>query len=87
MELSRDMNPEDVKGVLFAKGMLTRNEMDRLGLPVMTRKEKNTFILMKIPSKGVGAFDYFMDALQATSEENPVHNELVDLLLKELNNT
>ena len=86
VELCKSMNPEDMKLELFAKGLLTSNEMDRLGLPIMTPGEKSTFILMKLESKGTGAFDYFMDALQATSEQNPAHTELVELLLRELNN-
>lgn len=87
VELCRGMNPEDLKGALFAKNMLTSNEMDRLALPIMTPREKNTFILMKLESKGSGAFDSFVDALQATSEENPSHSELVTLLVREANNS
>ena len=86
VELCRGMNPEDLKGALFARNMLTSNEMDRLALPIMTPKEKNTFILMKLESKGSGAFDSFVDALEATSQENPAHSELVALLVREENN-
>ena len=86
VELNKDMNPEDMMPELYSRKLLTKNEMERLGLPLMTRSEKNTFILIRLQSKGKGAFDYFVDALQATSEENPAHSELVDLLLKELNN-
>lgn len=85
VELCRDMNPEDLKRALFAKNLLTSNELERLSLPIMTTKEKNLFILMKIPSKGPGAFDSFVEALQATSEENPSHDELVHLLRYALN--
>lgn len=85
VELVRDMNPEAMKGALFAKQMLTPDEVDRLGLPTMTRRDKNLFILQKIPSKGMRAFEYFIDCLQNTSEENPVHVELVEQLLREFN--
>ena len=80
----RDMDPEAMKGALFAKQMLTPDEVDRLGLPTMTRRDKNLFILQKIPSKGMRAFEYFIDCLQNTSEENPVHVELVEQLVREL---
>ena len=87
VELGRDMNPDDMKAVLYAKGVLTTDEMDRLELPTMTTKDKNIFILLKIPSKGLDAFGIFIDALQATSKENPVHQELIDLLLAAVNNS
>ena len=87
MELGRDMNPDDMKAVLYAKGVLTTDEMDRLELPTMTTKDKNIFILLKIPSKGLDAFGIFIDALQATSKENPAHQELIDLLLAAVNNS
>ena len=86
VELVRNMNPIDVKDHLYAKRMLTSDELDRLGLPIMTTRDKNTLILMKLESNGSGAFDAFVDTLQATSEENPAHAELVELLVSEANN-
>lgn len=84
VELTRDMNPEDMKRVLFAKQMLTQDELDRLSLPIMTRRDKNLFILQKIPSKGSRAFDFFIDCLQTTADENPVHQDLVETMMREL---
>jgi len=86
VELVRDMDPDAMKGALFARQMLTPDEVERLSLPVMTRRDKNLFILQKMPSKGTKAFDYFIDCLQETSEDNPVHMELIEQLMKELNN-
>ncbi len=87
VELCRDMNTDDLTAALYAKGMLTTNEVQKLGLPIMTNREKNLFIVTKLPSKGPNAFEYFVDALQTTSRENPVHSELIDRLLSALNNT
>lgn len=84
VELCRDMNPDAMKVELYAKKMLTSDEVERIGLPIMTTKDKNLFILQKIPSKGVRAFDYFIDALKSTSEENPSHTELMELLLRQV---
>ena len=84
VELSRDMNPNDMQTALHAKQMLTRDEMERLSLPVMTTREKNMFILSKVPSKGRRAFDLFVDCLQETAESNPVHKELIDQLVRKL---
>lgn len=84
VELSRDMNPDDMKRSLFEKEMLTLNELQRLGLPTMTTLDKNMFILAKIPSKGRQAFDLFVQCLIETSEENPVHKELVTKILTEV---
>ena len=85
MELSRDMNPEDMKRSLFAKQMLTPDELERLGLPNMTTRDKNMFILTKVPGKGRQAFDLFVDCLKETGQENPVHLELVTLIMGEVN--
>ena len=87
VELCRDMNTEDLTEALYAKGVLTTNEVERIRLPVTTTREKNLFILTKLPSKGPKAFDYFVDALQATSRDNPAHSELVDRLMQALNNS
>ena len=84
VELCSKMNPDAMKVALYAKQMLTSDDVDRLGLPIMTKKDKIMFILTKIPSKGLRAFDYFIEALESTSDENPAHNELVDQLLNEL---
>lgn len=86
VELSSKMNPEDMKMALYSRKMLTQSEMEELGIPQST-KNKNLFILLKIPRKGLDAFDHFMDALQETSAENPAHKELVDLLLLTFNNS
>lgn len=84
VEIVKNMNPDAVKGTLYANRMLTDDELERLGLPVMTTRDKNFFILQKLPSKGLRAFDYFIEALRSTAEENPAHNELAELLLSKV---
>lgn len=86
VELSESMNAEDMTTTLYANNMLTKDEVDELRIPQSTRN-RNLYILLKVPSKGLRAFDYFVDALQATSWDNPSHKELVDLLMKTLNNS
>ena len=86
VELTRDMNPDHMKLSLFAKQLLTTDEMERINLPTMTTRDKNMFILMKLPSKGRQAFDLFMDCLKETSEENRSHSELVSQIMLEVNN-
>lgn len=86
VELVRDMNPEAMKIELYARKMLTSDELERIGLPIMTHKDKNLFILQVIPTKGTRAFDYFIDALEATSGENPVHDTLLKELLHQVHN-
>lgn len=85
VELCRDMNPEDMKRALFAKQLLTMDELERIDLPTHTTRDKNMFILQRIPTKGAKAFDIFINCLQETSRENPPHNDLIRDLLKELN--
>ena len=87
MELTRDMNPDDMKRALFAKQMLSPDELERIDLPSMTRRDKNLFILQKIPAKGSKAFDFFVDCLQSTASENPVHSDLVEMIFSELRKT
>ncbi len=86
VELCRDMNPDDMKRSLFAKQLLTPDEVEQIDLPIRTRRDKNMFILLKIPTKGMRAFDIFVDCLKDTSLENPVHEDLVHQLLQELEN-
>ncbi len=50
-----------------------------------TRKDKNMFILQKIPTKGMRAFDIFVTCLQETSLDNPVHEDLIVSLMREVN--
>lgn len=84
VELVNDMNPKALRVALYAKKMLTPDEVERLQLPVMTSRDQNMFILQKVPTKGSRAFDLFVDCLQETSEENPIHEELAEQLVKEL---
>ena len=84
VELSSDMNPDDMRRALYAKQMLTRDEVEQLSLPGMTTRDKNMFLLLKIPSKGIRAFDYFVDCLQETAGDNPNHHDLVEQLLRKL---
>ena len=83
VELSGSMNPEAMMTALYAVNMLTKSELEELRIPQST-KNKNLTILLKVPTKGLDGFDHFVSALQSTSEENPSHVELVDLLMKTL---
>ena len=87
VELCRDMNTDDLTAALYAKGLLTTDEVEMLGLPIKTNREKNLYIVTKLPSKGPKAFKIFVEALKSTSVENPVHCDLVELILQSLNNT
>ena len=87
VELCQHMNPDDMKRVLFSKQMLTPDELERVDLPTHTTRDKNMFILQRIPTKGMRAFDLFIDSLQETSASNPVHGDLVQQLLREVNNS
>ena len=84
VELTRDMNPDSMKGPLYSCQLLTADEVERLSLPTMTHRDKNMFILMKLPSKGRQAFDLFADCLKQTAEENPAHLELVKQIMSEV---
>ena len=84
VELVRDLNPDLIRGSLFSRHMLTRDEMERLGLPVMTTRDKNHLILQVLPTKGRNAFDLFVESLQDTSRENPTHQDLADTLVAKL---
>ena len=75
------MNPDDMKGALYSCQLLTADELERVGLPTMTHRDKNMFILMKLPSKGRQAFDLFVDCLKDTAEDNPAHLELVKQIM------
>lgn len=83
VELSRGMNPEAMMTALYAANMLTKTELEELQMPQTTRN-KNLTILLKVPTKGLDGFDHFVSALQSTSEENPSHLELVELLMDTL---
>lgn len=83
VDLIKNMNPDDMKHALFARKLLTPDELERLSLP-QTTKDKNTFILQQIPRKGRDAFDLFVDCLQDTVGENPAHQELYISLIREL---
>ncbi len=77
VELTDYMNPEDMKRSLFAKQLLTADELERVSLSHMTTRDKNMFILTRLPSKGRQAFDLFMDCLKETGVTNPAHLNLV----------
>ncbi len=85
VELTDFMNPEDMKRSLFAKQLLTADELERVSLSHMTTRDKNMFILAKLPSKGRQAFDLFMDCLRETADENPAHLDLVSQIMREIN--
>lgn len=81
VELTDYMNPEDMKRSLFARQLLTADEMERVSLAHMTTRDKNMFILTKLPSKGRQAFDLFMECLRETGDDNPSHRDLVSQIL------
>ena len=84
VELVNNMNPDQLRPHLFQKCLLTRDEQERVSLPVMTTMDKNMFILQRIPSKGSDAFDLFVECLQETVEAVPAHQQLVEGLFVKL---
>ena len=64
------MIPEAMKGALFAKQMLTPDEVDRLNWPTNhDEKRQESLHPPEDTLKGMRAFEYFIDCLQNTSEE------------------
>ena len=76
VELVRDMDPNSLKHVMYARNLLNSDELERIDLPLMTTKDKNLFILKVLPTKGSQAFGLFLGCLEETGRENPVHLEL-----------
>ena len=83
VELVKFMNPDLLRPVLFEKRLLTRDETEQLALPGKTTRDKNMLILQHIPTKGTKAFDFFLEALQETSQEQPSHTQLLDAILSD----
>ena len=79
-KLMCNLNIEDLVPVLFAKGLLTADEFDRLTnlAMVMTRREKVSFVLKLLNTKGPTAHLLFVTCLEQKSE-NPSHKELLCL--------
>ncbi|CAI8048343.1 hypothetical protein GBAR_LOCUS26685, partial [Geodia barretti] len=59
VSLTDNMNPGLLGPYLYSKKLLTHDEFERLQLPTMTTRDRNLFILQKIPTKGSRAFDLF----------------------------
>jgi len=85
VDLCKNMNPDDLKVAMFAKNLLTADDLERNSLPNKTTRDKNMFILMKLPSTGRDGFDLFMECLKETGEENPAHLELLTKIMAEVN--
>ena len=84
VDLVQYMNPDQLKAALYAKGLLTDDELERLGLLTMTTREKNMFIVTRLPSKGPNHFDIFIDCLQETTHGHPAHEDLIRTLLSKV---
>lgn len=84
VEFVDKMDPEEMKTQLFQRRMLTRDEVEQLGLPIHTTRSKCMLILTKLPTKGAEAFDRFVECLEATSEAVPGHAELVEKINEQL---
>jgi len=84
VEFVEKMNPEEMKTQLYARRMLTNDEVEQLGLPIHTNRSKCMFILTKLPTKGAEAFDRFAESLEATSTEVPAHGELLQKLMEQI---
>lgn len=80
VHLVKNMNPNSLKTVMFACNLLNQDELERIDLPDKTTRDKNLFIIKTLPTKGSRAFGLFLNCLQQTSAENPVHLELKQLL-------
>ena len=78
------MDPEEMKTHLFQKHLLTRDEVEQLGLPIHTTRNKCMLILTKLPTKGAEAFDRFVECLEETADKVPGHAELVEKINEHL---
>lgn len=78
------MDPEEMKTQLYQRHMLTRDELEQLGLPIHTTRGKCMLILTKLPTKGSQAFDRFIECLEATSDRVPGHAELLEKINEQL---
>lgn len=78
------MDPEQMKTHLFQKRMLTRDEVEQLGLPIHTTRSKCMLILTKLPTKGAEAFERFIECLEETRGEVPGHAELLEKINDQL---
>ena len=79
-ELRRNFDVEDLVPILYAKGLLTPDEFERLTNPamLMTRQAKVSFVLSLLETKGPMAHLLFVQCLEQESE-NPSHRELLHL--------
>ena len=79
-KLMCNLNIGDLVPVLYAKGLLTADEFDRLTnlAIVMTRQDKVSFVLKLLNTKGPTAHLLFVKCLEQNIE-NPSHEELLSL--------
>ena len=84
VEFVDKMDPEEMKTHLFQKRMLTRDEVEQLGLPIHTTRSKCMLILTKLPTKGADAFDRFVECLEETADKVPGHAELLEKINEQL---
>ena len=84
VEFVDKMNPDEMKTHLFQKRMLTRDEVEQLGLPIHTTRSKCMLILTKLPTKGAEAFDRFVECLEETADKEPGHAELLEKINEQL---
>ena len=77
-----NINIEALLPSLFAKGLLTSDEWERLTTPVtsMTRQDKVSFVFRLLETKGPTAHLLFVNCLEEPKDnENPSHKELLEL--------
>ena len=75
------MNPADMITHLHGRNWLTDDRVERLNLPINTRKDKNQQILLCVKSKGERGAEDFIISLKETAGTNPAHLEIIAEIL------
>ena len=84
-QLIQYMDINELLPFLIREQLVTTHESEVLTNPYETRKEKNLYLLSKLPTKGENAFELFLKCLEE-SNEHLGHAELV-VLLKQIAST
>ena len=64
---------------IFAKNLITADDLERVQLPTMTSSDKVNFLYLKLLHLGKEGFETFMNCLK-DANEHPEHDELYDKL-------
>ena len=78
-QLIQYMDTNELLPFLIREQLVTTDESEVLTNPYKTRKEKNLYLLSKLPTKGENAFELFLKCLEESNEHSG-HAKLVILL-------